>query len=272
MSSDTPKASPPESRPAAPAGRLPAISPVYSRSYKIRRRVWTVGRLLFLLAALCVTYGAFFLTAMRVTTRAREVAVPDLRGKSVSEASALLAREGLVLKPDPQRMPDPKVAADHVLSQDPAPGAVLRRQRAVRVRVSDGQRAALVPAVTGQPERTAELTLEANRVPIISRAEIRSSSYPPGTVVAQDPPAGGRAPGVTLLINRDEGGASYVAPDLLGLPYGRVVQALRSSIFRLSLNGDMVRPDMPAGTIVQQIPQPGSQMRAGELITIWISK
>jgi serine/threonine-protein kinase len=249
-----------------------APSPTYSRSYKIRRRVWTVGRLLVLLAALGLTYGAFFLTSMRVTTRAREVAVPDVRGKSVSEASAILARAGLVLRLDQLRMPDPKIPMDHVLSQDPAPGGVLRRQRAVRVRVSDGQRAALVPAVTGQPERTAELTLEGSRVPILARAEIRSSSYPPGTIVAQDPAAGARAAGVSLLINRDDGGQSYVVPDLVGLPYGRVLQALRSSIFRLALNGEMIQPNYPTGTIVQQVPQAGSQIRAGELISIWTSR
>jgi len=272
MSPDTPKASPPGARQAPPAGRPPVASPVYSRSYKIRRRVWTVSRLLVLFAALGLTYGAFFLTAMRVTTRAREVTVPDLRGKSMSEANAALTRDGLVLKVDPTRMPDAKVPADHILSQDPNPGTVLRRQRAVRVRVSDGVREALVPSVTGQPERTAELTLEGAHVPILARDEIRSSSYPPGSVVAQDPPAGSRAAGVKLLINRDEGGMRYVAPDLVGLPYGRVLQAMRSSIFRLAFNGDMLRPDLPAGTIAQQLPQPGSQIRAGDLISLWVSR
>ena len=271
MSLDTPQASPPGPRQPAPA-RPPVISPVYTRSYKIRRRVWSVGRLLSLLAALGLTYGAFFLTAMRVTTRAREVKVADLRGKSVSEASAILTRDGLVLKLEPQRMPDATVPADHVLSQDPTPGSVLRRQRAVRVRISDGQRAALVPSVTGQPERTAELTLEGAHIPVTGRAEIRSSGYIPGTVIAQDPPAGARAAGVTLLVNRDEGGPRFVVPDLVGLPYARVVQVLRQGSFRTTFGGEMVQPNLPAGIIVQQVPQAGSQIRAGELITVWTSR
>jgi serine/threonine-protein kinase len=271
MAPDTPTASPSGPRRPASAGQKPP-SPVYSRSYKIRHRVWTVGRLLVLLAALALTFGAFFLTAMRVTTKAREVKVPDLRGKSISEASAILTRDGLVLKLDTARLADAKIPADHVLSQDPAAGTTLRRQRAVRVRVSDGQRAALVPAVAGQPERTAELTLEGAHVPILGRAEIRSSTYPPGTIVAQDPPAGARAAGVMLLVNRDDGGQTYVVPDLVGLPFGRVLQVLRSSVFRLTQNGDFVRPDLPSGIIVQQVPQAGSPIRAGELISVWISR
>src|SRR5262245_23750442 len=98
--------------------------------HQFRTRVWSAGRLLLLAAALVVTFGAFFLTAMRVTTRAREVAVPDIRGRSMTDATTILTEAGLIVTVD-QRRADPKVAADHVMSQDPAPGTVLRRQRAV---------------------------------------------------------------------------------------------------------------------------------------------
>jgi len=238
----------------------------------IRRRVWTFGRLLILLAALGLTYGAFFFTAMRVTNRAREVKVPNLVGKTVAEADDMLTRVGLVLKSDPTRVPDPKVPAGHVLSQDPGPDETVRRTRAVRVRVSDGLRAALVPAVSGQPERTAELALEGARLPVLGRAQIRSSDYPANVVVAQDPPAGARSGGVRLLINRPEDGPSYVAPDLIGLPYARVVQVLRQFPFRLASGGDLVQPNLPTGIIVQQLPQAGSQMRAQETLSVWTSR
>ncbi len=90
--------------------------------------------MLLLAVALVLTFGAFFLTALRVTTRAREVAVPDVRGRAVTEATAVLAQAGLVLTVD-QRRADPKIAADHVLSQDPAPGTVLRQPtRSARAR------------------------------------------------------------------------------------------------------------------------------------------
>lgn len=238
----------------------------------LRRRAWTLGRLLILLAALGLTYGAFFITAIRVTNQARDVKVPDVRGKTISEAVSILAREGLDLKADPTRVPDPKVPENHVLSQDPGPGTINRRGRAVRVRVSDGIRAALVPAVSGQPERTAELALEGARVPVLGRAEIKSSAYSIGTVVAQDPPAGARASGVTLLINRPEEGGTYVTPDLVGLPYARVVQIIRQFPFRLASQGDFLRPNLPTGIIVQQSPEAGSQMRAQEILSVWTSR
>jgi serine/threonine-protein kinase len=231
-----------------------------------------VGRLLLLVAALGLTYLAFLFTALNVTNKARDVKVPDIRGKTVSEAVAILSRVGLDLKPDPMRVPDAKVPENRILSQDPEPGKVHRRGRAVRVRVSDGMRAALVPAVSGQPERTAELALEGARVPVLGRAEIRSSEYASGTVVAQDPPAGARASGVTLLINRPEEGMTYVAPDLVGLPYARVVQVIRLFPFRLATQGDLVQPNLPTGIIVQQNPAAGAQMRAQEILSVWTSR
>src|SRR5262245_33106939 len=127
-------------------GRLSPVAPP-----RLRTRVWTAGRLVLLGVALSVTFGAFFLTALRVTTRAREVKVPDVRGQSLSAATTALGNVGLALKVDLRRA-DPKVPADHVLSQDPEPGAILRRQRAVRVRVSEGQRDPVVPLVVGQAE------------------------------------------------------------------------------------------------------------------------
>src|SRR5215475_12263376 len=72
-------------------------------------RVWGAGRLLLVAAALVLTYGAFFLAAMRVTTRARDVKVPDVRGKLVTEANATLSGAGLALRIDPVRRADPSV-------------------------------------------------------------------------------------------------------------------------------------------------------------------
>jgi serine/threonine-protein kinase len=255
----------------SPAGQ-PAQPAAPSRSRVLRRRLWKFGRLFVLLLALAVTFGAFFLTAVRVTTKAREVKAPDLRGKSVTDADSMVKRLGLTLRLDPTPVPDPTVAAGHVVSQDPIPGSGLRRSRSVKIRVSEGLRAAPVPSVNGQPERTAELALDGAHLTVLGRAEIRSSDYPAGTIVSQDPPPGARSSGVKLLINRADEAATYVVPDLVGLPYLRVLQVLRQFPFRIGNGGDIPQPNLPTGTIVQQLPQAGSQIRAQDTITLWTSK
>jgi serine/threonine-protein kinase len=234
-------------------------------------RVWTVGRLLVLVAALGLTFGAFFLTALRVASHARDVAVPDVRGRSITDATAALAQAGLVLKVDLRRA-DPKVPIDHVLGQDPAPGSVIRRQRSVRVRVSDGQRDPVLPSVVGQPERTAEMTLAQDKIEIGSRLDVRTANYAADTVIGQDPAPRGRSATVALLVNRGEGGVSYVMPDTIGAVGSRVVDILRRKGFRVSVSAEVPYPGLPPGVVVRQTPQAGFQVGYGEAVQLELSR
>jgi beta-lactam-binding protein with PASTA domain len=243
-----------------------------SRRTPVRRRVWNLGRLFILMAALGATFAVFFLTAMRVTSRARDVEVPNLYGKSIDEARVLLASRGLTVRVEEGRRADKTVPPDHVLTQEPAPGQIVRRQRAIRVRLSDGMRAAALPLVTDFPERTAEITLESDRISVGYKAEIRSADYKPGVVVSQDPPAQQRAPSVNLLVNRSEGSVSYVVPDLIGTLGIRSADVLRSLGFRVAVAAEVPYPGLPPGIVVRQTPQPGFQIAANETITLEVSK
>jgi serine/threonine-protein kinase len=232
--------------------------------------MWKAGRLLLLLAALGLTYGVFFLASMRVATRAREVEVPDLRGQAVADASATLTQLGLNVRIDDTRRSDPKVPAGHVLTQEPEPGSVLRRQRSVRLRLSDGQRDPIVPNIVGSPERTAEATLSAERVTIAGRGEVRAAEYGPGVVVAA--PGRGRTRPVTLLVNRRDDHETFVMPDLIGTLADRSVAVLRSQNFRVSIAADVPYPSMPAGIVVRQTPLPGYRLTAAQAITLEVSR
>ncbi len=246
--------------------------PKPSRTSGVRTRVWSVGRFLILVAALGATFGAFFLAGLRVTTRAREVEVPNLAGYSVTDARAMLADRGLVLRVDDQRRPDKTVPADHVLTQEPAAGEVVRSQRAIRVRLSDGLRAPLVPTLVGLPERTAEIALSGDRVTVGYRAEISSPDYAADVIVAQDPPAEQRSDKVNLLINRDTGSQDFVVPDLIGTLGARSADLLRSLNFRIAVTAEVPYPGLPPGIVVKQTPQPGFRIAAGETITLEVSR
>jgi serine/threonine-protein kinase len=248
------------------------IASTPSKPRMVRQRVWSAGRLLVLVGALGATYGVFFLAAMRIASNAREVKVPNVQGQSVAAATVLLANAGLALKVDPIRKADPKVPADHVLAQDPAAGTVLRRQRAVRIRVSDGQKDPVIPSVIGQLERAAEITLLQANVQIAERAEIRSGAYESGSVVAQTPPPKSRSATVSLLINRGNTGATYVMPDLIGTLSVRAEAVLRRLEFRISTVADVPYPGLPPGIVVRQTPQAGFQVAKGELISLEVSR
>ena len=238
-------------------------------------RVWGAGKRVLLGGALVLTYFVFAAAAMRLAIRTRDVVVPQVTGKSATEAGAILAPAGLRLKVEEAKRVDATVPAGHIVGQDPLPGVHTRRERSVKVWISTGPRATTVPALLGESERTAQLRAQQDGLQLASMAEIRSSDYPAGTVVAQNPPAKRAMPSgarVTLLVNRGERGETYVMPDLIGVNGDRAADLLRSRGFRVSVVGDHPYPGVPAGIVLRQSPQGGFQFGAGDPISLEVSR
>ncbi len=238
----------------------------------LTRRVWGAGKLLFVSAALLVTYFVFFAVAMRVALKAREVAVPALMGRTVNDATAVLSELDLTLHVEDARRADPRVPAGRVLSQEPAGGVVTRRSRTVKVWLSEGPAVATVPALVGESERTAQLRAQADALAVEGVAEIRSADYASGVVVAQSPGPRARSAGVRLLVNRGESGQRFVMPDLIGLSAMNVAALLRSQGFRVAVVGEQPYPGVPPGTVVRQQPAGGFQIGLGDAISLEVSR
>lgn len=241
-------------------------------SMPLRTRVWSLGKLLVLIGALGVTFLVFFGLAMRVALRAREVQVPSLAGKSVADATRMLADLGLGVRVDESRRTDEKVGEGLIVQQDPPAGVQARSQRTIRVWVSSGPRATTVPPLVGQTERTAQIRVEQDGLDVASLTEFRSPDYPADAVIAQEPPAGSRAKSVSLLVNRGEQAATYVMPDVIGTEGTRVAAFLRSRGFRVTIVGSQPYPGIPPGTVVRQVPPGGFRVAAADSISLEVSR
>ena len=239
---------------------------------KLGTSVWSAGKLLVLIGALAATFFLFAALAMRVALRTREVQVPDLAGRGVREATQALGELGLTLRVDENRRPDTRVPAGRIMQQDPPPGVQARRQRSIRVWLSAGSRAATVPALVGQTERTARIRLEQDGLAVRALSEFRSPEYPADAVVAQNPPPATRADAVSLLVNRGEQARSYVMPDLIGVNGERAAEALRARGFRVSIVGQQPYPGVPSGVVVRQEPAGGFQLGPSDAISLEVSR
>ena len=222
--------------------------------------------------ALILTYVLFAAASMRVALKTREVVVPTLTGRPLNDATGLLAAAGLNLKVEETRRVDPKVPAGQILAQEPQGGARTRRERSVKVWVSSGARATVVPDLIGESERTAQLRLQQEGLELAGIAEIRSGDYQADVIVAATPPAKSTAPRVALLVNRGERGATYVMPDLIGVNGDRSADLLRVRGFRVAMVGDHPYPGVPAGVVLRQSPQAGFQIAPGEPISLEVSR
>jgi len=239
---------------------------------KFGTRVWSAGKLLLLVGALAATYFLFAGLAIRVALRTREVLVPDLVGRGVQEASQALGTQGLTLRVDENRRPDNRVPAGRIMQQDPPAGVQARRQRSIRVWLSAGTRAATVPALVGQTERTARIRLEQDGLAVGALSEFRSPEYPADAIVAQHPPPSTRADAVALLVNRGEQASLFVMPDLIGVNGERAADVLRRRAFRVSIVGQQPYPGMPPGTVVRQQPAGGFQLGPSDAISLEVSR
>jgi serine/threonine-protein kinase len=191
----------------------------------------------------------------------------------VNQATESLAPIGLGLRVDENQRPDPKIPSGRVMQQDPTAGMRARRQRTIRVWVSSGPRVTIVPSLLGESERTARIRLDQAGVQIGTLSEIRSADYKADAVVSQNPAPASRAPAVSLLVNRGEESTTYVMPDLISMDSERAVAALRKGGFlRINIVPTQASPDIPPGTVVEQDPDGGFKVGAGDTISLEVSR
>jgi len=238
----------------------------------LTNRVWTAGKLLLLCGAWFATFLLFAAVAMRLALRAREVGVPDLKGRSVAEATTVLTSVGLALTVEQGPKIDPRIPAGAIVGQEPASGVKTRRQRSVRVWLSGGPRPTRVPSLVGVNARAAEARLSQDQLSVTEIAEIRSRDYPSESVVAQSPPPDSEGSAVALLVNRGEPDVRFVMPDVIGIGGNRAADILRGYGFRVAVVAEQPYPGVPPGIVLRQSPPAGFQIAPGEPISLEVSR
>ena len=153
------------------------------------------------LAMVAVALVSAFI-AMRLAIHGREVLVPQLTGLTVAQASDIAARDGLNLTLE-NRFYSTGIPAGRILAQDPAPGARVRRDWAVRITESLGAQAVSIPDLTGQSERAATVSIRRLALDLGVVAHLTLPGAP-DVVLAQTPTAnssGIDGPRVSLLVS-----------------------------------------------------------------------
>jgi serine/threonine-protein kinase len=228
-----------------------------------RRRRWRW----FVVALLAVGVAALVAYAL---TRPSHVAVPDVIGQNVDQATRILNDKGfeVAIKAVPSAAP-----RNQVVEQDPIPtdrgGGKAEEGSTVTLSVSSGPAIVAVPAVAGLTEPEARKRLE-NAGFQVTVGQRYSKTVKKGEAIGTEPAAGTQlstAQPVTLLISR---GANQVeVPDVVGLDDRAALAALQDA----GLSGVEVQRDStePQGEVIGQSPAAGKLVPRASQVTIFAS-
>lgn len=198
-----------------------------------------------------------------------DIAVPDVKGKTLVEAEAILKDNNLdfTLKEEF----DAKVPTGTVIKQSPGAGSHVKAGRKIQLTVSKGAEPGVVPDLKGKNLAEATEMLHAAKLAVGKVTVQYKEGVAQGAVLSQDIEAGKKVAAgtkVDLVVNISKG--QSVVPDLKGL-------TLSDARERLSSMGLMVgsvttkEDSAPKGTVIGAEPEFGKVLSEGSVVTLIVS-
>jgi serine/threonine-protein kinase len=224
-------------------------------------------------AVVLLVGAASFCVALRADRRANVLDVPDWTGRARDDAEAEARLLGLGFEVGEQRH-DAAVSAGHVVMQEPAPGANVRRGRTIRVVVSLGSETLTVPSVVGQPSRQADLEIRRQGLASGWESHVHDPAIPAGRVIDQLPAGGALAASgerVDRLVSDGPRSARWVMPDLTGRPLRVAQEWITLCGFRSGAVRRARADGQPAGTVVGQRPRSGWPVTSSDAVELTIA-
>lgn len=202
-----------------------------------------------------------------VTAQATFTSVPDVGGKTQSEAQTLIVAANLVVGTVSQQTSD-TVKAGLVISQTPSAGTQVEEGSSVALVISKGPTTVSVPDVTGKTQSDAETVLKSAGLVPGTVTQKTSSSVTAGLVMSQDPAAGSSvSPGTSVAVVISLGSNTLV-PSVEGLSES----AARTAITNASLQLDTIKyrnsTSVASGNVLGQSPAAGSIVSANSSVNL----
>lgn len=230
-----------------------------------RRRRGVYALVGLLVAAVLLGLGGWYLTA----GPGAYVTTPDVTGRTADEAERLLAERDL--SAEREDVFDDVVPVGTVADTDPAPGADVRKQGTVLLRISAGPELFPMPDVVGQPRESAERTLDGAGLDVDDVVEEYSDDVPTGAIAAQSLPAQQEVrAGDTVDLTVSLGRQPIDVPGVVEQSRDDAEAAITDAGLVV---GDVVEEpslDVAADVVVRQDPE-GGQLFRGDEVSLVVS-
>jgi len=243
------------------AGTPVAGTPPPSRPLRARRSRWSWYAAAALLVAVLTTAAVALprLTAARYT-------VPDLRGRTLAEAAALIAPHHWHLAVSHTRL-DGSVAGQ-IVRQSPGPSSSRRDGATISVEVSDGNTLVTVPDVRGEPQDKATAALTAAGF-VIGQVDAPTRPDIPKGQVIDFSPTGAQPKGTAIHLVVSGG---IIVPDVRGEDPSDAVNKLQAAGFTRVTQTEDFNDAVPSGEVIATDPPAGEAVDASTPVTVHVSK
>ncbi len=246
--------------PAAMAGKRRRLSPRVIRAM-------IISLLLVALLALTAWGGVYVVNNYIIVP---EVAVPEVRNLSQSEAAEVLREEGLEPSPEIFYVDDDEIQVGNVVKTDPPEGRIVRQDRVISLYVSKGPEAIVLPELVGKTEMEARLILQELELSMSPVWEY-NEDIPEGEIYRQ-------VPGESFKVSRGEEVVVYISQgrgpfrlaDLVGYSEQGALNYLEENDLR-----DRIRYRFSIGNsghVIEQDPEPGAEVTPGQTVLLVVGE
>lgn len=200
------------------------------------------------------------------------VPMPGVEGDSEEDAKRTL--EALDLKVTVERQFDEGVAEGHVISQSVKTGDMVEVGSSVTITVSKGSNQVAVPNLINMTLEEASQALEERGLKLgSSNGEDTSDTVEAGRVMKQSIDADTKvALETTITVTLSKGRGKATVPDLLGKTLDQAKEALSAVGLTLDdTHNTESSESTPAGQIIWQSAQAGSELAKGEKVKVTVS-
>ena len=214
--------------------------------------------------------AAICLAAFMILNGGDKIDVPDVTGKSLSEATETLERAGFKIGKQESTY-DSSVESGKVISTNPKAGEKATKGSKVDIMISQGHEKITVPDVTGKTLSEATSTLTSAGFSVNSSEEA-SNNVASGLVISTDPRAGSEVQKGSIVNVKVSKGADKVSvPNITGLSLSDARAKAESVGLTISQTGSEHSDKYDVNYVISQSPAAGTQVDRGSSIGYVIS-
>jgi len=235
----------------------------------LKERLEWLSRMTLLVFILASAAFLSAITAMRIAIHGREVSMPNLVGKNVSEASQMLQSRGLVLRVADRIYSDQPINV--VIRQTPTAGLLMKVSQQAHVVLSLGQRQLQIPLLEGNSLRASRIELLRTGLQVGEVSAV-TLDQPLDAVVIQNPKpgAGAATPRVDVLVSQGPREAAFVMPHLTGMTEIDAQRRLDAVQMRRKVNY-VTAPQWLHGSVIDQSPMSGTRIAASATVELTVA-